>query len=94
MALPGRPSSSRPPLATAHRTTRRPLRGRVRADVGLSEPSPSEAVRKRYPCGPRCGRATGFLNRGWRSGFADSNPLGLDSNPLGLDHVQARRNDL
>ncbi len=60
-----------------------PARGRVRADVGLSEPSPSEGVRKRYPCGPHCGGATGFLNRDWRSGFADSNPLWLGPHSSG-----------
>ena len=67
-------ASPKPNSATISSTSRAP-RGRVRADVGLSEPSPSEAVRKHYPCGPRCGRATGFLNRDWRSGFAESNPL-------------------
>jgi hypothetical protein len=34
-----------------------------------------EGMRKRYPCGPRWVRATGFLNRDRRPGFADSNPL-------------------
>ena len=48
-------------------------------DRGRSERSSPVLAGKRYPTERPAVERPGFLNRDWRSGFADSNPLWLGS---------------
>jgi hypothetical protein len=69
-----------PKARRGDRTTRRlrtvaaSIGGLVAVAGGHSERSSRVIAEKRYPTGRPVVERPGFLNRDWRSGFADSNP--------------------